>query len=96
MSLDNQGQVWEVFLQAKPGLAHKHVGNVQAMGREMALQNARDMYVRRKEGISIWVVKFEDIVASSPEEIGSFFDPMDDKAYRQATFYKMPEGSKHI
>jgi ring-1,2-phenylacetyl-CoA epoxidase subunit PaaB len=96
MSEDNQGQVWEVFVQAKPGLAHKHVGNVQAMGKEMALQNARDMYVRRKEGISIWVVKYEDITASSPEEAGAFFDPMDDKAYRQATYYVMPEGSKHI
>jgi ring-1,2-phenylacetyl-CoA epoxidase subunit PaaB len=54
------------------------------------------MYVRRKEGISIWVVQFENIIASSPEEAGAFFDPMDDKAYRQATYYEMPEGSKHI
>ena len=58
MSEDNQGQVWEVFVQSKPGLAHKYVGNVQAMGKEMALQNARDMYTRRKEGTCIWVVKW--------------------------------------
>ena len=45
--MDNQGDIWEVFIQSKPGLAHKHVGNVHAMGKEMALQNARDMYTRR-------------------------------------------------
>ncbi len=39
MSKDNQGQVWEVFYHTKPGLAHKHVGNVQAMGKKMALKN---------------------------------------------------------
>ena len=96
MSVDNQGQVWEVFLQAKPGLAHKHVGNVQAMGREMALQNARDKYENELKDLENQINEYSTNNYSSPEEIGSFFDPMDDKAYRQATFYKMPEGSKHI
>ena len=96
MNKDNNNQVWEVFVQAKPGLAHKHVGNVHAMGKEMALQNARDMYTRRKEGTCIWVVKIEDIISSSPDDVGSFFDPSDDKIYRQATYYTMPEGAKHI
>jgi len=50
---DNQGDVWEVFIQSKPGLAHKHAGSVHATDREMALQNARDMYTRRQEGTVI-------------------------------------------
>tara|TARA_B110000503_G_scaffold35476_1_gene57974 strand:+ start:559 stop:843 length:285 start_codon:yes stop_codon:yes gene_type:complete len=94
--MDNQGDIWEVFIQSKPGLAHKHVGNIHAMGKEMALQNARDMYTRRQEGTCIWVVKFADITSSIPEEDGSFFEPSDDKIYRQAVHYVMPEGSKNI
>ncbi len=94
--MDNQGEIWEVFIQSKPGLAHKHVGNLHAMGEEMALQNARDLYTRRKEGTCIWVVRHADIFSSNPEDSGSFFDPSDDKIYRQATHYVMPEGAKHI
>jgi len=62
----------------------------------MALQNARDMYTRRQEGTCIWVVKMEDVTSSVPEEDGSFFEPANDKIYRQATHYVMPEGSKNI
>ncbi|MBC8266893.1 MAG: 1,2-phenylacetyl-CoA epoxidase subunit B [Flavobacteriales bacterium] len=88
--------VWEVFIQSKNGLPHKHAGNVHATDKEMALQNARDLYTRRKEGSSIWVVKATDIIASQSEESEEFFDPSDDKMYRHPTFYTMPEGSKNI
>ena len=94
--LDNQGDVWEVFIQSKPGLAHKHAGNVHASDKEMALQNARDLYTRRQEGTSIWVVPTSAIIASVPEEDGSFFEPANDKVYRHPTYYVMPEGAKHI
>lgn len=94
--MDNQGEIWEVFIQSKPGLAHKHVGNLHAMDKEMALQNARDLYTRRKEGTCIWVVKHSDITSSVPEENGSFFEPSNDKIYRAATYYELPEGAKHI
>lgn len=94
--MDNQGDIWEVFIQKKPGMAHKHVGNVHATDKEMAMQNARDLYTRREEGTCIWVVKYEHIVSSSPEDIGSFFEPANDKIYRQATFYHVPKGAKHI
>lgn len=93
---DNQGISWEVFIQSKPGLAHKHVGNLHAADKEIALQNARDLYTRRQEGTCIWVVPTSEIVSSTPEDMGSFFDPMDDKIYRQPTHYEMPEGAKHI
>lgn len=93
---DNQGEVWEVFIQSKPGLAHKHVGSIHAIDKEMALQNARDTYTRRQEGTSIWVVPLNAITASLPEDSGAFFDPADDKMYRHPTYYEMPEGAKHI
>lgn len=93
---DNQGPLWEVFIQSKSGLPYKHAGSLHAMDKEMALQNARDLYTRRNEGTSIWVVLSEQIVASNPNDAEELFDPMNDKIYRHPTFYVMPEGAKHI
>jgi ring-1,2-phenylacetyl-CoA epoxidase subunit PaaB len=62
----------------------------------MAVRNARDVYTRRLEGVSIWVVPSAAITASSPEEKDSFFDPAADKAYRHPTFYEVPEGIAHL
>ena len=47
---DTQWPLWEVFVQANPGIPHKHVGSVHAVDAEMAMQNARDVYTRRGEG----------------------------------------------
>ncbi|HET6243615.1 MAG: 1,2-phenylacetyl-CoA epoxidase subunit B [Bacteroidetes bacterium] len=91
-----QGKLWEVFVQANPGIPHKHAGSLHAPDGETALQNARDVYTRRSEGISIWVVPSEVIIASTSEDSGSFFDPADDKAYRHPTFYAIPDGVKYL
>ncbi len=88
-----QWPVWEVFLQKKSGQAHVHAGNVHAPDKEMALQNARDVYSRRNEAVSIWVVAAEHIYATSPDDKGPFFDPANDKIYRHPQFYK---GAKTI
>lgn len=93
---DTQWPVWEVFIQANAGIPHKHAGSVHAPDAEMALQNARDTYARRNEGINIWVVPANFITASSPEDSGSFFDPANEKPYRHPTFYKIPEGVKYL
>lgn len=93
---DSQGELWEVFVQTKPGQPFKHSGSLHAYDKEMALQNARDLYTRRGEGTSIWVVQARHIVASTPEDIGSFFDPSNDKVYRHPTFYEVPEGITHM
>ena len=89
-------EVWEVFIQSKNGLAHKHAGNVHATDKEMALQNARDLYTRRMEGTCIWVVKAEEIVSSNPNDQASFFDPADDKVYRYPTFFKVSKKAKGL
>jgi ring-1,2-phenylacetyl-CoA epoxidase subunit PaaB len=93
---DSQGPLWEVFIQTKPGQPFKHAGSLHAYDKEMALQNARDLYTRRGEGTAIWVVPAAAIVASTPEDVGSFFDPQNDKVYRHPTFYVVPEGVKHM
>jgi ring-1,2-phenylacetyl-CoA epoxidase subunit PaaB len=88
--------LWEVFVRAKRGLSHVHVGSLHAPDAPMALRNARDLYTRRQEGVSIWVIPAAHITASSPDEKDSFFDPAADKIYRHPTFYSVPEGVDHL
>jgi ring-1,2-phenylacetyl-CoA epoxidase subunit PaaB len=88
--------LYEVFVRGKRGLNHVHVGSLHAADAEMALHNARDLYTRRNEGVSIWVVKAEDITASSPSEKDPFFAPAGDKVYRHPTFYAIPEEVPHL
>jgi ring-1,2-phenylacetyl-CoA epoxidase subunit PaaB len=92
----NQGPLWEVFIQNKPGLPYKHVGSIHAYDKEMAIENARDVYTRRNEGISLWLVLSEQIVAVSSEQSASFFEPATDKIYRHPTFYNLPKGVKQM
>ena len=88
--------LWEVFVRSRRGLAHVHVGSLHAPDAEMALRNARDVYTRRQEGVSLWVVPSAQIVASDPGERDAFFDPAEDKVYRHPTFYDVPEGVEHL
>ncbi len=83
--------LFEIFLRSKNGLSHKHVGSLHAADADMAITNARDVYTRRKEGVSIWVVESKHITASNPEESESMFDPAEDKVYRHPTFYVLPD-----
>ena len=95
MSKDNW-KIWEVFIRSKNGLNHKHVGSLRAPDAQLAVENARDVYTRRSEGISIWVVLSNDIVASDPSESPELFEPADDKVYRHPTFYDVPDGISHM
>ncbi len=88
--------LWEVFIRSKQGLDHKHVGSLHAADARTALENARDVYTRRMEGVSIWVVESKNIHASSPAESGSFFDPAEDKIYRYPTFYNIPDDVEYM
>ena len=53
----NEWPLWEIFIRCQHGLAHKHVGSLHAPDAEMAIKNARDVYTRRNEGVSIWAVQ---------------------------------------
>jgi ring-1,2-phenylacetyl-CoA epoxidase subunit PaaB len=87
--------LWEIFIRSKQGLSHKHVGSLHAADAAMAIENARDVYCRRNEGISIWVVESSHIHAST-EDSEAFFDPANDKVYRHPTFYDLPDALKHM
>ncbi len=88
--------LYEVFVRGKRGLNHVHVGSLHAADDEMALRHARDVYTRRNEGVSIWVVASVNIVASSPAEKDPFFAPSGDKVYRHPTFYNIPDNVPHM
>lgn len=88
--------LYEVFLRSKRGLDHKHVGSLHAEDPEQALEYARDVYTRRSEGVSIWVVNSSDIFASQEDDNESFYDPMDDKPYRHATHYQLPDAVNNM
>ena len=92
----DQWPLWEVFVRGRRGLTHQHAGSLYAADAQMALENARDLYTRRQEGISIWVVPANSITASSPTEDGAFFEPAADKVYRHPTFYPIPEGVENL
>lgn len=96
MSTQNEWPLWEVFVRSKAGLDHKHCGSLHAADSKQAIQLARDVYTRRQEGVSIWVVPSHQITASDPSEKGSYFDPMEDKVYRHPTFYELPESLNHM
>lgn len=83
--------LYEVFIRPRGGLDHKHAGSLHATDAQMALEHARDLYTRRLEGVSIWVVRAMDIVASDPSDADALFEPARDKIYRHPTFYKMPD-----
>ena len=93
---DSQLELFEVFIRSKRGLDHKHVGSLHAADWEMAIENARDVYTRRNEGVSIWVVESKYIHASDPEEQDSMFESARDKVYRHPTFYDIPDEVGHM
>ena len=88
--------LWEVFIRSRNGLDHKHCGSLHAPDARLALQTARDVYTRRQERTSIWVVRAEHIVASDPDAKAELFDPAADKIYRHPTFYVLPDDVDHM
>jgi len=86
-----QWPMWEVFVRQRRGLSHVHAGSLHAPDAESAMQNARDVYTRRAEGISIWVVPSSAITATDPDDVDAMFDPFDEQPYRHATYYEIPD-----
>src|SRR5580658_10155352 len=94
--MSNDWPLFEVFIRSRSGLEHKHVGSIHATDTRMAIEHARDVYTRRQEGVSIWVVRSSDITASDPAEADALFEPARDKVYRHPTFYAIPDEVKNL
>ncbi|WP_425041581.1 1,2-phenylacetyl-CoA epoxidase subunit PaaB [Primorskyibacter sp. S187A] len=83
--------LWEVFIRGQHGMSHRHVGSLHAPDAAMALKHARDVYTRRSEGVSIWVVEAAQITASDPGAKEELYDSAEDKVYRHPTFFDIPD-----
>lgn len=94
--MSNPWPLWEVFIRAQFGQAHRHVGSLHAPDAKTAINHARDVYTRRNEGLSIWVVEAEKIIASQPSDKGPYFDPSQNKIYRHPDFYDIPDEVEKI
>jgi ring-1,2-phenylacetyl-CoA epoxidase subunit PaaB len=93
---EKEWPLYEIFIRSRQGLSHKHVGSLHATDGDMAIENARDVYTRRMEGVSIWAVPSVNITASSPDEKAALFEPADNKPYRHPTFYDIPDEVGHM
>jgi len=82
--------MWEVFVRARRGVSHVHIGSLHAADSETALQNARDVYTRRGEGVSVWVVPSSEIRSLEPDEATDYYEA-NEKVYRAATTYEIPD-----
>jgi len=88
--------LYEVFIRSKSGLSHRNVGSIHATDDKMALDNARDTYTRRCEGVSLWVVRSDSTIDPDPAEKAAFFEPAEDKIHRHPTFYEIPDGVENL
>lgn len=94
--ISDEWPLYEVFIRSKNGLSHKHAGSLHASDAQTAMEAARDLYTRRQEGVSLWVVPSAQIIASNPKNADALFAPAQDKIYRHPTFYTMPKDAKNI
>jgi len=87
---DTQWPLYEVFHQDRPGKPHYSVGAVHAPDPEMALQNGRDVFVRRPNCHSLWVAPTEAIFTKTAEEMAedpSWENEVIDPAAPVETYY---------
>lgn len=68
---DTQWPRFEVFQQARPDTPFHNVGSVHAPDAELALQNARDVFVRRPQTVTLWVAPADQILTKTREELAA-------------------------
>lgn len=67
--MDSQWQIYQVFEKERADLPHRNAGSVHATDAEMALENARDVFVRRPNCLSLWVIPERAIFSKTAEEL---------------------------
>lgn len=68
---DTQWPRYEVFKQDTPDKPHQAVGSVHAPDPELALLNARDVFVRRPRCHSLWVAPAAQILSRTAQELAA-------------------------
>ncbi|WAH35172.1 phenylacetic acid degradation protein [Alicyclobacillus dauci] len=78
--------VYEVFVQKSQLDSHVHVGSVLAPNPTLALQVARENFLRRDKAVNIWVVPQTEVHGTSYDE-EHFFAREFDRSYREVGGY---------
>jgi ring-1,2-phenylacetyl-CoA epoxidase subunit PaaB len=87
---DTQWPRYIVFQQAKLDEPHQYAGSVHAPDAEMALMNARDVFVRRPACVSLWIVPAGAIFAKTAEELAenpSLLDGLENDAKKLENYH---------
>lgn len=88
---DTQWERYMVFHQDEEGAAHQHFGTVHGADAEIALQNARDVFVRRPYCNNIWVVPVDKILMKTAQQLLTesevFKNTIDDKEKPTQTYH---------
>jgi ring-1,2-phenylacetyl-CoA epoxidase subunit PaaB len=88
---ETQWPRFEVFQQERPDRPHQNVGSVHAPDAEVALLNARNVFVRRPTCLSLWVVPADAIMARTSQELA------EDRDWQQQTAVEgAPEESYYV
>ncbi|RBJ68715.1 1,2-phenylacetyl-CoA epoxidase subunit B [Pseudomonas sp. MWU12-2534b] len=83
-------------MRSQNGVAHRHIGSVQASDACMALQHARDVYTRRDDFVSLWLVASDNLISSAGQDKAAWFENARGKGFRHATYFPVPEGVQHL
>ncbi len=67
--MDSQWHKYQVFEQERADLPHRNAGSVHAPDAELAMENARDVFVRRPNCLSLWVVPEREIFSLTAQEL---------------------------
>lgn len=95
---DTQWPRFQVFHQERRDRPHLNVGTVHAPDAEMALLNARDVFVRRPDCVSLWVVPADQITSRTAQEMEALTLPdagNDAEVERYCVFVKLRNKGSH-
>ncbi len=79
--------LFAVLRQDTKNESHVHVGDVHAPDAEMALLLAKEQFTRREPCVSLWVVPYTAITATSYDD-PDLFTHVTDKSYRFGGSYR--------
>ena len=94
---DTQWPRYQVFHQEGPDRPHVNSGTVHAADAEMALQNARDVFVRRPDCVSLWVTPAGEIHSLTAEELEreGLPEPNEGSSETYQVFLKKSQSGSH-
>ncbi|MCW5873503.1 MAG: hypothetical protein KIS88_02530 [Anaerolineales bacterium] len=84
--MDTQWPRYMVFQQEGPDQPMVHNGTVHAPDAELAMLNARDVFVRRPEAVQLWVVLADVIFTQTQEELEKA-EPVDQSTSQLVDYY---------